>query len=185
MDIAEVLDNLVEVEATNCLEWQRAKARGYGIVSFNGKMQMVHRVVYEHLIGPIPEGLQIDHLCRNRACSNPGHLDPVTARTNINRGRKPQSEKTHCPKGHPYDQANTYYRKDRPGRECRLCSVARNNNRNWQKLRALGIPVRRKISDEQIDEIRRTFTLGLASKAQMSRQYSISRTHVGRILKQT
>lgn len=77
---------------------------GYGRRSKNPKS--AHRYVYERLVGPIPEGLQIDHLCRNRACVNPAHMEPVTNWENTLRGENfiaKQVKGNTCPKGHPYD----------------------------------------------------------------------------------
>jgi hypothetical protein len=81
---------------------------------------MAHRLSYEHHVGPIPDGLQIDHTCRNRKCVNPEHLEPVTNAENTTRQDHAERRKTHCPKGHPYDEANTYV--DPSGaRRCRAC----------------------------------------------------------------
>ncbi len=88
-----------------------------------------HRIAYQEVIGPIPAGLQLDHLCRNRACVNPHHLEPVTAQTNTLRGETPAARnvaKTHCPQGHPYDLLNTNHRGGR--RHCRACAP-----RWWKK----------------------------------------------------
>lgn len=98
---------------------------GYGHIAIDGRNRMTHRVAYELLVGPIPEGLELDHLCRNRSCWNPSHLEPVTHAENVLRGTAPAAQnarKTHCPKGHPYDEANTIYRKW--GRRCRACHNA-------------------------------------------------------------
>jgi hypothetical protein len=87
-----------------------------------------HRVAYEHIKGPIPEGLVLDHLCRVTICINPNHLEPVTDLINIRRGLGNVS-KTHCPKGHPYSGANLIIlrRKDghMSGRACRTCREER------------------------------------------------------------
>ncbi len=91
-----------------CWEWLASRVAGYGrfrAVSGEAHVQ-AHRWAYEALIGPIPDGLEIDHLCRNRGCVNPAHLEPVTARENVRRGIAPaavNARKTHCPRGHLYD----------------------------------------------------------------------------------
>lgn len=99
---------------------------GYSTVWW-GKPLYAHRVAYELYVGPIPEGLEIDHLCRNRACCRPDHLELVTHRVNMRRGT--YGRKTHCPAGHPYDEANTYYPPGGGGhhRICRTCQGARHN----------------------------------------------------------
>lgn len=90
---------------------------------------MAHRVAYEATVGPIPKGLQVDHLCRNRLCVNPSHLEAVTPAENKRRGFSPpaiNARKTHCIHGHELAGANVYYRKDRPGRrQCRECERIR------------------------------------------------------------
>lgn len=104
--------------------------RGYAPISVGNKKKLRHRVSYEHFVGPIPEGLDLDHLCRNRACFNPAHLEPVTRSENIRRGIGPQvirekylREVTHCRWGHPFDDANTEWRTT-GGRRCRICRAA-------------------------------------------------------------
>lgn len=86
----------------------------------------VHRVSYEHFVGPIPEGHHIDHLCRVRNCVRPEHLEPVAPAENIRRGLTGahHKRKTHCPSGHAYDAENTYVTKN-GARKCRACQRAR------------------------------------------------------------
>lgn len=111
----------------DCWEWLGPKRRGYGRIQHEGRGQRVHRVAYELVHGPIPEGLVIDHLCRNRGCVNPAHLEPVTAGENVLRGEgisAVNARKTHCKRGHLFDEANTWIsRKGR--RHCRTCSRLR------------------------------------------------------------
>lgn len=94
---------------------------GYGgFMSSTGRVVRAHRWAYEHLVGSIPEGLDLDHLCRVRRCVNPAHLEPVTRLENTLRGLGHGSE-MHCPHGHPYDDENTYVYAGR--RACRTCRI--------------------------------------------------------------
>ena len=96
--------------------------RGYGMFRCGGRMLLAHRFGYELQIGPIPAGLHIDHLCRNRACQNARHMEPVTNAENVRRGEAGLNHrsKTHCLQGHPYAGANLYVN-PRGARECRSC----------------------------------------------------------------
>lgn len=113
----------VEVDDNGCWLWTGSVVHnGYGQVAWNEATWRVHRLAYTILVGPIPEGLDLDHLCRVRRCCNPAHLEAVTRRENLLRGdtlMARQVAATHCPQGHPYDEANTYLSRGR--RYCREC----------------------------------------------------------------
>lgn len=105
---------------------------GYGHISVDNRVQPVHRVAYEELVGAIPAGLVLDHLCRRPPCFNPDHLEPVTQRTNVRRGEGSPAvyaSRTHCDQGHEFIEANTHIRTD-GSRHCRTCH--RNYMRAWR-----------------------------------------------------
>ena len=75
-----------------CWVWTASiRPNGYGEFRCNGRLTRAHRFAYEQMVGPVPEGLQLDHLCRNRACVNPEHLEPVTGSVNVQRGHEARS----------------------------------------------------------------------------------------------
>jgi hypothetical protein len=103
---------------------------GYGRAWKDGRKQGAHRVAYEHFYGPIPYGLQIDHLCRNRRCVNPFHLEVVTSGENTRRGLSPSGQngrKTHCKYGHEFTLENTVIVQGR--RRCRQCERRRQHEK--------------------------------------------------------
>ncbi len=115
-----------------CWLWTGYLSNGYGhFWGINNKWNQAHRFAYEQLVGKIPKGMDLDHLCRIRNCVNPKHLEPVTRQENLKRGKTGgfrknsapdwQLAKTHCPKGHPLFGDNVYYRPKPKGRVCRQC----------------------------------------------------------------
>lgn len=127
-----------------CWLWTAAKlqgpggGRGYGVFGIKGKNKPAHRVAYEILVGPIPDGLTLDHLCRVRHCVNPHHLEPVTNRENVLRGvgiTARLHRQTHCKRGHPFDENNTYINPS-GYRQCKACWQVRLDLRDADNIRA-------------------------------------------------
>lgn len=124
-------------EAGDCWEWTGSlDGSGYGLFSTKREhqfMQRTHRWSYQYFRAEIPDGLQIDHLCRNRACCNPWHLEPVTPLVNSQRGLGPGS-RTSCPQGHAYTNDNTYRTPD-GRRVCRKCTAESRRRYEMRKKR--------------------------------------------------
>lgn len=124
-------------EGTPCWEFTSSlDPNGYGTIFYSGnEYRKVHRVMYELLVGPIPEGWVIDHLCRNTSCCRPRHLEPVTRGENVLRGTGNSAQnarKTHCSKGHPLSGPNLRISKDGK-RKCRICRKAYRKNQYLTK----------------------------------------------------
>lgn len=128
-DLVDRLSSRFELDETGCWVWTGYVGHsGYGQLEFRGKKYTAHRVVYESAVGEVPPGLVLDHLCRNRACVNPDHLEPVTHRVNILRGVSPSADHarmTHCTRGHELTPENLYIRSC-GRRACRPCTLQRN-----------------------------------------------------------
>lgn len=130
VQVAAVVRKIAErvtVDGYECWIWQGNKLpKGYGVISFGGSTAYTHRLMYEGEHGPIPAGMQIDHLCRQPSCCNPAHLEVVTPQENTLRGNSPRlarergGKKTHCPRGHAYTDENTYV-SAKGGKSCRIC----------------------------------------------------------------
>jgi hypothetical protein len=118
------------VEPTGfCWSWTGGTNGRYGQMQYGGSPKMAHRISYELMVGEIPTGMVIDHLCRNTLCVNPDHLEPVTQKINIERSIRIPSRygeyrrsMTHCKRGHPLSGENLYVHQDK--RHCRACRKA-------------------------------------------------------------
>ena len=117
------------IKTGSCWEWTSSKSNGYGQFWLNGKLHMVHRITYTLYKDVIPNNLTIDHLCRNRSCVNPDHLEPVTRSVNLRRGIGPEKNKARlaasisCKNGHPWNKDNTSFYVDRDGYKIRVCKT--------------------------------------------------------------
>ncbi|AKY03535.1 HNH endonuclease [Streptomyces phage Hydra] len=134
--------NKVSVSESGCWEWAAYRDRhGYGAFYWEGKDRRAHRVSFSVLSRPIPDGMEIDHLCRNRSCVNPAHLEPVTQTENIDRGENHigvNRTKTHCAQGHPLVEGNLVLNKLKLGhRYCLTCQRARNAENKRRKRLAV------------------------------------------------
>ena len=123
-----------------CWQWLGFHDKdGYGRLHYKGIFTGAHRVAYEEVFGQIPTGMEPDHLCRNRGCPNPNHLEPVTTRVNIMRGQghaPRNAAKTHCtPGGHPFSGDNLYVQPD--GK--RVCRQCKRDRKHAAKKRAAGV----------------------------------------------
>ena len=130
-----------EINDDGCWVWMRhCLPDGYGR-AYDGRTKrqaLAHRWSYGLLVGEIPAGLTLDHLCKNTSCVNPDHLEPVTQAENNMRGNGwsgRNARKTECPQGHPYDELNTYIRPD-GGRDCKECINRRSRERNERRRQA-------------------------------------------------
>lgn len=123
---------------TNCWIWQGAEdGHGYGQINVGGRPEKTHRLGYMLMVGDIPDNLSVDHLCRVKLCWNPDHLELVTLSENTRRQMEAvgghNSRKTHCPQGHPYDEANTRFASRGSGRVCRTCRMESNKTYRQRK----------------------------------------------------
>jgi hypothetical protein len=113
--------NYIPVPESGCHLWVGRNVKGYGIFCVGGVNKLAHRYAYEQKNGPIPKGLEIDHLCQVPMCVNPDHMEPVTHNENMARGKP---TRTRCKHGHEFTPENTVIRKRKTGktyRECREC----------------------------------------------------------------
>lgn len=117
--------NILCDQATHCWEWQGNKRKGYGRFWNGSRLVPAHRVSYELLVGPLPESLVPDHLCRNPGCVNPSHLEPVTRSENQQRGLQGKLY-VECKRGHQISTTNGR-------RKCLICDRAAKRNHKQRK----------------------------------------------------
>lgn len=130
VDVA--IERVAAADDDTCVEWPGYRgAANYGRVFFAGRARLAHRVMYELLCGPIPEGHVIDHLCRNTSCINPAHMEPLATVAEHNT-RTALSQET-CRKGHPRTPDN-YWTDPKGFRQCRPCSRRRTSAWRASKL---------------------------------------------------
>lgn len=165
------------VTKDGCWRWSGATVgvRGYGYIRFPTGAQMAHRYFYEHHIGPIPDGLVLDHLCQNRRCVNPAHLEPVTSRENTMRAETPariNAEKTVCKNGH---NKWKHYKAEN-GRERRYCLVcnSKTGRKHRAELKRRGVKLGRKelVSEDEVETMRKMRKRGVPV-AKIAAEYGI------------
>lgn len=134
--IPAIIANRIKVSESGCWEWTAGTdTHGYAQPCIEGRYQLLHRWTYATLVGPIPKGLELDHICRVRHCVNPAHLEPVTHRQNVLRGEGVAAiaaRTTHCPEGHEYAGGNLIVYSDGK-RRCRECRNTQARARYNQK----------------------------------------------------
>lgn len=146
--LAAYLRARIVIQPNGCWLWQGTlNPGGYGRAEFQGKRGPAHRAVYELLVGPVDEGMELDHVrangCTNRHCVKaiadeygPAHLEPVTHRENVGRSANHvavNAAKTHCDRGHPFDLLNTYFPPGGARRQCRICLRAADQRRRTRE----------------------------------------------------
>jgi hypothetical protein len=132
--LKKVDKNGPRILSTRCWIWTGAKRSNYGLFWHEDKVVSAHIFYFKQTGGIIPDGFELDHLCRNPPCINPNHLEPVTSKINVRRGISPaaiNAKKTHCKRGHKFTKNNTKI--SEKGRRCRICLVMLYKRHNRKK----------------------------------------------------
>lgn len=179
---------------TECWEWNGSfgspRKDGYATTKWRGKTTTLHRLLWEVVHGDIElSNMHVDHLCRNRRCLNPRHLELVTREENIRRGTcwsAINARKTHCPKGHPYEGDNLIISRRSDGtpfRLCRACNIVAHRELRARKREAAGREPRRVLSQAEREEALERVAAG-ERHASIAATFGVSRSAISQLAMQ-
>lgn len=170
--ISSIMGRLV-IQENGCALWPGMLSHnGYGHVAYQGRKRYVHRLLYEHFIGPVPDDMELDHVvCHRRNCANFYHLEPTTHTENVRRGASSAAyygQRTHCENGHEFTPDNIYWRTDGPGRKCRACEQQRSSIRAQRRTaeRRIGVfsPPKPRVVVEKADQRKRNTIIDIMGR---------------------
>jgi len=173
----------ITLHPSGCWLWPKAKdKKGYGGIGTGSRLngtqrsQQVHRVAYEVFVGPIPEGMTIDHTCETKLCVNPEHLEPVTNAENKRRGG---DRMKHCRRGHERNEMNTYIQTN-GHRQCRVC---KREEPGYQAKLTKAPPKNVKLTSEVAEEIRAKYAVGGISQAALGTMYGVAQMTISKLVR--